>query len=60
MENETKSAPAVHTVKRGVVYVELESGRLTRNYVVLGGKRVHVDAKEGDELSAAKAKKLAK
>lgn len=55
-----KPAPAKHTVQRGVAYVELESGRLVRNYVVLGGKRVYVDAKEGDELTAAQAKKANK
>lgn len=63
MTNEpTKSSPSPtkHTVKRGVAYVELESGKLVRNYVVLGGKRVHVDAEEGDELTADQAKKAAK
>jgi hypothetical protein len=53
-------SPAKHRVQRGVAYVELASGKLVRNYVVLGGKRVYVDAKEGDEVTTAQAKKANK
>lgn len=57
MENEPKKSPAKHTVQQGKVYVALKNGRLTRNYVVLGGKRVYVNAEPGTELTKAQAEK---
>ncbi len=50
-------APTKHTVKRGVAYVTLPGGALTRNYVVLGGQRVYVTADEGKELTKSQARR---
>lgn len=48
-----------HVVQQGVAYHTVNDV-LTRNYVVLGGKRVYVfGAKVGDELSKSQARRLA-
>lgn len=55
---EPKKPAPKHTVQRGVAYATLESGAITRNYVVLGGQRVYVVADEGDELTKSQAHRL--
>lgn len=49
-----------HTVQQGVAY-QTVGNSITRNYVVLGGKRIYVfGAKPGDELTKNEARKMAK
>mgnify|MGYP000953457133 FL=1 len=58
MENEPKPAAPKHPVQQGVAYQTVD-GAITRNYVVMGGKRVYVfGAKPGDELTKSQARRM--
>lgn len=59
MDNNEPKTPAKHTVKQGIAYATIGDA-ITRNYVVLGGKRIYVFAEAGTEITAAEAKKAAK
>ena len=55
--NEPTPAPK-HPVQQGVAYQTVD-GAITRNYVVMGGKRVYVfGAKPGDELTKSQARRM--
>ncbi len=56
-DNEPKTE-AKHTVQQGVAYQTVGSA-ITRNYVVMGGKRVYVfGAQPGDELTKSQARRM--
>lgn len=56
-DNEPKTE-AKHTVQQGVAYQTVGSA-ITRNYVVMGGKRVYVfGAQPGDEITKSQARRM--
>lgn len=58
MDNNEPKTEAKHTVQQGIAYQTVDNA-ITRNYVVLGGKRVYVfGAKPGDELSKSQARRM--
>lgn len=58
MDNNEPKTEAKHTVQQGIAYQTVDDA-ITRNYVVLGGKRVYVfGAKPGDELSKSQARRM--
>lgn len=58
MDNEPKPEQPKHTVQQGVAH-QTVGAAITRNYVVMGGKRVYVfGAKVGDELTKSQARRM--
>jgi len=58
MDNDEPKTEAKHTVQQGIAYQTVD-GAITRNYVVLGGKRLYVfGAQPGDELSKSQARRM--
>lgn len=54
MSNESTQDQPTHEVKEGIAYATIGDA-ITRNYVVLGGRRVYVFAQVGEELTKEEA-----
>lgn len=58
MDNNEPKTEAKHTVQQGIAY-QTVGDAITRNYVVMGGKRVYVfGATVGDEITKSQARRM--